>query len=139
MDQHLVIVRLQSTLHNMLVILLCLFPIPDQPIIFLVGKSPNSLNFTWNVSNTTDAITYTVEWEKTGCLAENRENNGSITTNYTNYSITGLEEGSRYNITVTAEGLTNTVYAVTTLKAPNVTKIFATSYFITTIGSSWCM
>ncbi|CAI8053942.1 hypothetical protein GBAR_LOCUS29488, partial [Geodia barretti] len=40
-------------------------------------------------------------------------------------------------------GLSNTVSAVTTLKAPsaapNVTKIFATSYFITTIGSSWCM
>ena len=50
--------------NNLLVILLCFFPVPGQPIIFLVGKSPNSLNFTWNVSNTTDAITYTVEWEK---------------------------------------------------------------------------
>ena len=101
---------------DLLLILLCLFPVPGQPIIFLVGKSPNSLNFTWNVSNTTDAITYTVEWQKTGCLAENRENNGSITTNDTSYSITGLEEGSRYNITVTAGGLSNTVSAVTTLR-----------------------
>ena len=50
--------------NNLLVILLCFSPVPGQPIIFLVGKSPNSLNFTWNVSNTTDAITYTVEWEK---------------------------------------------------------------------------
>ena len=94
-------------------ILLCSFPVPGQPIIFLVGKSPNSLNFTWN---TTDAIPYTVEWEKTGCLAANRENNGSITTNHTSYIITGLEEGSWYSITVTADGLNNTVSAVTTLK-----------------------
>ena len=93
-----------------------LFPVPGQPIIFLEGKSPNSLNFTWNISNTTGAITYTVEWQKTGCLAENRENNGSITTNDTSYSIIGLEEGSRYNITVTARGLSNNVSAVTTLK-----------------------
>ena len=101
---------------DLLVIILCLFPVPGQPIIFLVGKSHNTLNFTWNVSNTTDTITYTVEWQKTGCLAENGENNGSITTNDTSYSITGLEEGSRYNITVTAGGLSNTVSAVTTLK-----------------------
>ena len=81
-----------------------------------MGKSPNSLNITWNVSKTTDAIAYTVEWKKTGCLAENRENSGSITTNDTSCSITGLEEGSRYNITVIAGGLSNTVSAVTTLK-----------------------
>ena len=80
-------------------------------------KSPNTLNFTWNVSNTTDDSTYTVQWEKIGCLAENRENNyGFITTNDTSYSITGLEEGSRYNITVTAGGLSNTLYTLTTLK-----------------------
>ena len=98
-------------------ILLCSFPVPGQPIIFLVQKSPNTLNFTWNVSNTTDDSTYTVQWKKTGCLAENRVNNyGFITTNDTSYSITGLEEGSRYNITVTAGGLSNTVSAVTTLK-----------------------
>ncbi|CAI8031955.1 hypothetical protein GBAR_LOCUS18097, partial [Geodia barretti] len=89
---------------------------PGQPIIVLVGKSTNSLNFTWNVSNTTDDSTCTVEWEKIGCLAENRDNIGSITTNDTSYSITGLEEGSRYNITVTAGGQSNTVSAVTTLK-----------------------
>ena len=97
-------------------ILLCLFPVPGQPIIFLVGKSPNSLNFTWNVSNTTDANTYMFKWQKTGCLVANRDNNGSITTNDTSYIITGLEEGSRYNITVTAGGLSNTVSAVTTLR-----------------------
>ncbi|CAI8051555.1 Protein sidekick-2, partial [Geodia barretti] len=42
---------------------------------------------------------------------------------------------SRYNITVTAGGLSDTVLAVTTLKAPsaapNVSKTFATSYSIT--------
>ena len=98
---------------DLLVILLCLFPVPGQPIIFLVGKSFNSLKITWNA---TDCINYTVEWEKTGCLAENQENNGSITTNDTSYIITGLEEGSRYNIIVTAGGLSNSVSAVTTLR-----------------------
>ena len=93
-------------------IILCLFPVPGQPIIFLVGKSPNSLNFTWgNVSNTTDANIYTLKWERTGCLSD-RE---IITTNDTSYNITGLEEGSRYNITVAAGGLSNAVSAVTTL------------------------
>ena len=75
-------------------------------------KSATSLNSTLNVSNATD-VTYTVEWQKTGCLPENQENSGSTTTNDTSYSITGLEEGSRYNITVSAGKLSNTVSAVT--------------------------
>ena len=48
-----------------------------------------------------------------GCLAENKENSGSITTINTSYSITGLEEGSKYNITVSTGTLSNTVSAVT--------------------------
>ena len=74
-------------------------------------KSATSLNLSWNVSNATD-VTYTVEWQKTGCLPENQENKGS-TTNDTSYSITGLEEGSRYKITVSAGKQSNTVSAVT--------------------------
>ena len=53
---------------------------PGQPSIILVAKSATSLNLTWNVSDKTD-VTYTVEWQKTGCLAENKKNSGSITTN----------------------------------------------------------
>ena len=64
-----------------------------------MAKSATSLNINWEVTNATDD-TYTVEWKKRGCLAENKENSGSITTNDTSYSITGLEEGSKYNITV---------------------------------------
>ena len=85
---------------------------PGQPNIFLNVKSATSLNLTWDVFNITDAP-YTVEWEKTGCLAKDRENSGSITTNDTSYSITGLEEGSKYNITVSTGELSNTVSAVT--------------------------
>ena len=70
-------------------------------------------------SNTTD-VTYTVEWQKTGCLAENQERNSSITTINTSYSITGLEEGSKYNITVSAGKLSNTVSAVTIEKGQGV-------------------
>ena len=77
-----------------------------------MAKSATSLNLTWIVSNTT-AVTYTVEWQKTGCLAENQETKDSITTNDTSYSIRGLEEGSKYNITVSAGELSNTVSAVT--------------------------
>ena len=83
-----------------------------QPSIILVAKSATSLKLAWNVSNTTD-VTYTVEWQKTGCLAENQDRNGSITTFNTSYSITGLEEGSKYNITVSAWTLSNTVSVVT--------------------------
>ena len=93
-------------------LLLCFSSDPGQPSVILVAKSATSLNLTWNVSNKTD-ITYTVELQKTGCLAENQESNGSITTNDTRYSITGLEEGSKYNITVSAGELSNTVSAVT--------------------------
>ena len=82
---------------------------PGEPSIFLVAKYSTSLNLTWNVSD----APYTVEWQKTGCLAENQETKGSITTNDTSYSITGLEEGSKYNITVSAGELNNTVSAVT--------------------------
>ena len=82
---------------------------PGEPSIFLVAKYSTSLNLTWNVSD----APYTVEWQKTGCLAENQETKGSITTNDTSYSITGLEEGSKYNITVSAGELSNTVSAVT--------------------------
>ena len=83
-----------------------------QPSIILVAKSATSLNLTWNVSNIT-YVTYTVEWQKIGCLAEIQDRNGSITTINTSYSITGLEEGSKYNITVSAGILSNTVSAVT--------------------------
>ena len=101
------------------------------------------------MANATDD-TCTVE---IGCLAENEENSGSITTNDTSYSITGLEEGSKYNITVSAGTLSNTVSAVTIQKgqglvlmsytafsnfislapsaAPRVSWTFATSYSIT--------
>ena len=54
---------------------------PCQPSIILVAKSATSLNLTWTFSNITD--TYTLEWQKIGCLAENQENSGSITTNDT--------------------------------------------------------
>ena len=78
-----------------------------------MAKSATSLNITWNVSNITDA-TYTLEWQfQIGCLAENKETKGSITTINTSFSITGLEEGSKYNITVSAGELSNTVSAVT--------------------------
>ena len=83
---------------------------PVQPI--LVANSATSLNINWEVTNATDD-TYTVEWKKRGCLAENQENSGSITTNDTSYSITGLEEGSKYNITISAGMLSNTVSVVT--------------------------
>ena len=60
------------------ILLLCYFSSdPGQPSIILVAKSATSLNLTWNVSDKTD-VTYTVEWQKTGCLAENQENKGSI-------------------------------------------------------------
>ena len=85
---------------------------PGQPIIILVAKSATSLNLTWNVSNTTD-VTYTVEWQKTGCSAENQDRNDSITTINTSYSIRGQEERSKYNITVSAGELSTTVSAVT--------------------------
>ena len=85
---------------------------PGQPSIILVEKFANSLNLTWDVFNITDAPN-TVEWEKIGCLAENQDRNGSITTINTSYSIRALEEGSKYKITVSAGTLSNTVSAVT--------------------------
>ena len=94
------------------ILLLCYFSSdPGQPSIILVAKSATFLNLTCTFSNITD--TYTLEWQKIGCLAENQDNSGSVTTNDTSYSITGLEEGSKYNITVSAGTLSNTVSSVT--------------------------
>ena len=87
--------------------------VPGMPNIFLMGKSTNSLSFTWNA---TEMTTYSVRWQKTGCLVKNGDNNGSVTTNHTSYNITGLEEGSRYIVTVITGKLSNTVTAVTEAK-----------------------
>ena len=87
--------------------------VPGTPSIVLLGKSTNSLSFTWNAA---DMITYSVRWQRTGCLIKNGYTNGNITTNYTHYAITGLKEGSRYIITVSAGEHSNTVTAVTEAK-----------------------
>ena len=84
--------------------------VPGRPRIVLLGKSTNSLSFTWNAIEMT---TYSVRWQKTGCLVKNGDGNGSLTTNHTSYHITGLEEGSRYIITVSTKEHSNTVTAVT--------------------------
>ena len=89
------------------------FSVPGMPSIFLMGKSTNSLSFTWNAA---EMITFSVRWQKTGCLVKNGDNNGSVTTNHTSYNITGLEEGSRYIVTVSIGKLNNTVTAVTEAK-----------------------
>ena len=87
--------------------------VPGTPSIVLLGKSTNSLSFTLNA---TEMTTYSVRWQKTGCLVKNGDNNGCINTNYTSYNITGLEEGSRYIITVSTGKLSNNVTAVTEAK-----------------------
>ena len=87
--------------------------VPGTPSIVLLGKSTNSLSFTWNAA---DMITYSVRWQRTGCLIQNGYTNGNITTNFTNYTITGLKEGSRYIITVNTGQLSNTVTAITEAK-----------------------
>ena len=84
--------------------------VPGMPRIVLLGKSTNTLSFTWNA---TKMITYNVRWQKTGCLVKYGDNNGSIDTNHTSHNITGLEEGSRYIITVSTGNHSNTVTAVT--------------------------
>ena len=84
--------------------------VPGNPSIVLLAKSTDSLSFTLNA---TEMTTYSVRWQKTGCLVKNGDNNGCINVNYTSYHITGLEEGSRYIITVSAGEHSNTVTAVT--------------------------
>ena len=87
--------------------------VPGTPSIALLGKSTNSLSFIWNAA---DMTTYIVRWKRTGCLMKNGDTNGNITTNFTNYTITGLKEGSRYIVTVSTGQLSNTVTAVTKAK-----------------------
>ena len=84
--------------------------VPGTPNIVLLGKSTNSLSFSWDAAEMT---TYSVRWQKTGCLVKKKDNNGCITTNHISYNITGLEEGSRYIITVSTKEHSNTVTAVT--------------------------
>ena len=131
MLQQLWNVRLHASLQTFSICCVFFSSDPGQPNVFLNAKSATSLNLTWDVFNITDAP-YTVEWEKTGCLAKDRENKGSITTNDTSYSITELEEGSKYNITVSAGDLSsNTIVAVTIEKGEEsfvVIMVFSNSY-----------
>ncbi|CAI8047832.1 Receptor-type tyrosine-protein phosphatase delta, partial [Geodia barretti] len=60
------------------------------------------MTISWTLERPLTATGYTISYSNTnntGCFTDSRS---GITTSWTSYSLTGLEEGTRYSITVTA-------------------------------------
>ena len=83
-----------------------------------ITTTATSFSLSWT-SGGSDGLSYVVEWQRdtsVGCSHEDQDNT-TITDSSTNYTISGLEEDSRYTITVTASNtageVSNTVTAIT--------------------------
>ena len=85
-----------------------------------ISATATSISLSWT-SGGSEGVSYVVEWQRdtsVGCSDEDQDNT-TITDGSTSYTISGLEEDSRYTITVTASNeacsseVSNTVTAVT--------------------------
>ena len=101
---------------------LCSLSVPSAPVL---NGSPvvtaTSIRITGSVSSGTVVTEFEVEWQRdtsVGCSDEDEETI-SVTGDFTSYTITGLEPGNRYTITVTVSNsagtapVSNTVTAMT--------------------------
>ena len=93
--------------------------VPGQPIVSITA-TVTSISLSWT-SGGSEGVSYEVEWQRdtsVGCSDEDQDST-TITDGSTSYTISGLEEDSRYTITVTASNtagsseVSNSVTAVT--------------------------
>ena len=73
------------------------------PVLTADSTTATSISLSWT-SGGSEGVSYEVEWQRdtsVGCSDED-QNSTTITDGSTNYTISGLEEDSRYTITVTA-------------------------------------
>ena len=90
------------------------------PVLTADSPTATSISLSWT-SGGSEGVSYEVEWQRNtsvGCSDEDQDST-TITDGSTSYTISGLEEDSRYTITVTASNtagsseVSNSVTAVT--------------------------
>ena len=108
------------------IIILGAEPPPDAPILTMGDIGSTFVMFFWNHQFNVD--TYTMEYHRLGGFQSHQTECGltvhndsvSVAGNITEYNLTGLEEDSRYSITITAmnmSGSSSSMQNVTTLQA----------------------
>lgn len=77
---------------------------PDIPSVTVNGTTTTTISLYWSISNESVVDRYVVQWERDTSGDCENEDEGSITVHSgsTSYTITGLEEDSRYTISVEA-------------------------------------
>ena len=82
-------------------------------------STATSISLSWSVPSGSVVTEYLIEWQRDTSVGCSDEDQGNITITDTSYTISGLEEDSRYTITVTATNtagnseVSNSVTAVT--------------------------
>ena len=74
---------------------------PDGLAVSVTGSSSTSLAISWILEDSLTANSYTISYSNTNtdCFTDS---SSGIPTSGTSYTLTGLEEGTEYSITVTA-------------------------------------
>ena len=74
----------------------------DGVLVMLVSTMVTSLTISWTLSGGVTATTYTISYSNTDCPTDTYPDITDIPNSQTMYTLTGLEEGTEYSITVTA-------------------------------------
>ena len=96
-------------------------PVPGKPDIIatMTVSTATTISLSWSVPSGSVVTEYLIEWQRDTSVACSDEDQDSTTITDTSYTISGLEEDSRYTITVTASNtagsseVSNSVTAVT--------------------------
>ena len=82
----------------------CFLPLVAVPVLMSDSTTATSISLSWT-SGGSEGVSYEVEWQRDTSVGCTDEDTGSTTItggSMTSYTITGLEEDSRYAVTVTA-------------------------------------
>ena len=94
-------------------------PVPGKPEIATTVSTATTISLSWSVPIDSVVTEYLIEWQRDTSVGCSDEDQDSTTITDTSYTISGLEEDSRYTITVTASNtagsskVSNSVTAVT--------------------------
>ena len=80
-------------------------PVPGEPTVSSDLKTATSISLFWSIPSGSVVDNYLIQWIRDvlgSCPGEDSDNTTITNGSYTRYTITGLEEDSRYVITVTA-------------------------------------